>query len=568
MKTQLKKTLSSHTITSNPILGAAQAMLYATVKNPNDIKKPHIGICSMWYQGNPCNMHTRVLADKVDDSVTKNKLLSRQFNTIGVSDGISMGTSGMSYSLPSRELIANSIETQMLAMFYDGIISIPSCDKNMPGALMGMLRANKPGFIIYGGSIKPGCFKGKDVDVVDAFQSYGLMKANKITVQERKELLQSACPGSGACGGMYTANTMAVMLEAMGLTMPNSSSNMAESYEKENECNQSGIIMSKMIDMNLTVNDIVTKKSLINGIKVAMVLGGSTNLVLHVLAIAHEAGIDLTLEDIQKISDITPLLGNLKPSGEYVMYDIYKAGGLQPILKYLLDCGILDGTCITISGNTLFNDIKNVKSYNFDKNIIVPIDKPFKTDSHIQVLYGDIANKGSVAKITGKEGTFFTGYAMVFTSEEDVIDNLDYIKEQSEKKSIVIIIAYQGPSVGMPEMLKATSSLAGIGILDKVALLTDGRFSGGSHGFVIGHISPEAYKGGPIANIRNGDRIVISTDKKLGQYINNESSPYRDSSPVYKTKPKLSGWLGNFSDLVSCASTGCITTHKPYKSAE
>ncbi len=541
---------------------AARAMLKTTVTTPEDLRNIQVGIGTMWFEGNPCNMHHMTLAKQISNSLKKEKLLPRQFNTIGISDGIAMGTTGMSYSLPSREIIADSIETHVRGLLYDMLITTPSCDKNIPGAAMAMLRLNLPGAMVYGGSIKPGCHNGRDIDIVTAFQSYGELCAGKITEAEAEQIVASACPGAGSCGGMYTANTMAVMCEAMGLTLPQSSSNPAMSNEKIAECNLMGKTMKILFDMNLKPRDIVTKEAIHNALVVGMAMGGSTNMVLHIIAIANELSQDaerkLTLNDIQNISNNTPLLANMKPFGDNLMYDVFKRGGTASIMRYLLDMGLLHGNCMTVTGKTVEQNLLEHPAFVPDKKLLFPVEDPLKTSSHIQILYGNLAPGGAVAKITRKEGECFQGSAVVFDTEDDMINSISDIHARvNSGEKLVIVMRYQGPSIGMPEMLKPTSALAGIGILDKVALITDGRFSGGSHGFIVGHIAPEAYHGGPIAYVQNNDVITIIA------HDNSISCSFKHERPVKIKKLDTTGYLYKFGKYVSSASKGCITNYVP-----
>ena len=554
----------SRVITQSKSQGASQAMLYALGLKPHDMNKAQIGIGSVWYEGNPCNVHLNKIAKNVKIGIKKtcdDKLLSFRFNTIGISDGISMGTKGMLYSLPSREIIADSIESIMKGQCYDGNISIAGCDKNMPGCLMGMIRVNRPSLMIYGGTIKPGIHKGKNVDVVTAFQSYGEYINNKINDEERVNLLQKCCPGPGSCGGMYTANTMASAIEAMGMMLPNSSSNIAESDEKLFEASTDAPLAIKhLLEKNIKPSDIISKKSIENAITAMIALGGSTNGVLHILAIAKTAGISISLEDFNRIGKRVPVIANMKPSGDYVMYDIYKNGGISVFFKYLLEQGLLYGDCLTITGQSLEKNLDYItlgKTHQLSTDIY-KIDNPIKNDSHIRIFYGNIAQKGAVGKITGKEGEYFKGPAKVFDTEDDFMEGLENNKI---KDGDVIVIRYQGPvgGPGMPEMLRPTSAIAGYGLLGKVAFITDGRFSGGSHGFIIGHISPEAHLAGTIAIIENNDIIEIDAKKntinlKLGEEeIQNRFLKWRVPRKIYK------GYLKKYSKLVSSASDGCIT---------
>jgi len=551
----------SKLITQNKSQGASQAMLYALQLQKTDIVKPHIGIGSNWFESNPCNNHLNILASKVKNSVNK-KLLGFIYNTIGVSDGISMGTKGMLYSLPSREIIADSYETINIAHSYDGNIAIPGCDKNIPGCLMGMIRVNRPSFMIYGGSIQPGKYKNKDIDIVNAFQSYGQYMANEITNNEREEIIQNACPNSGSCGGMYTANTMAAATEAMGMTLPSSSSNPALSNEKYNECNKAGTIIEELLINNIKPKDIITKKSLHNAITTIIALGGSTNAVLHLLAIANTLSIKLSIEEFNTIGKNVPVITNLKPHGNYLMYHLHQIGGVPLIMNELLNMGLLYGDCITINGNTIEQNLKLCENnFSNQKNNIKKSDilKKIKTDSHIRILKGNLAPKGAVAKISGKEDFKFQGVAYVFNSENEF---MYFLKNNEIKEKTIIVIKNQGPKggPGMPEMLKPTSAIVGYGLEKKVAFLTDGRFSGGSHGFIVGHITPEAYEGGPISKIYNGDTITIDSIKNtITLHVSNKELEKRIELTT-KINTNLDGYLKKYRNNVSSAEFGCITT--------
>ncbi|WP_185868562.1 dihydroxy-acid dehydratase [Blattabacterium cuenoti] len=558
----MKKTINnfSKKITKNNDLPAAHAMLYAIGMKESDFNKAQIGIVSNWYEGNPCNIHLNRLSKKVKSSVLNHNLLGIQITTIGVSDGITMGTSGMRYSLPSREIIADSIETVIDAHYYDGVIAIPGCDKNIPGVMMALLRLNRPSVIVYGGTISPGYYNGKRLDIVSSFEALGKKNACSISEKEYKNIIKHSCPGPGACGGMYTANTMAIALEASGMTLPHSSSAPSQSEEKLQECNQVAICIKNLLQKQITPEKIITKNSLENGIKLSMCLGGSTNIVLHFLAIAKTANIDLSLKDFQRISDQVPLIGNLKPSGIFLMEDIHKKiGGIPVIIKYLIDQGILYGDCLTVTGKSLYENVKNFPDINFNKKVVYSLDHPIKKQGHIRVLYGNIAPEGAIAKITGKEGNFFMGKAQVFNSEKEANQ---FILENKTKPGTVIVIRYVGPKggPGMPEMLKPTSYIMGSGLGKKVALITDGRFSGGSHGFVVGHISPEAYIGGLIALIKNGDVIKIdAVSNTIDLEVNKNEINRRKKlwkTPVSKFQK---GYLNKYKKIVSSASQGCIT---------
>ena len=492
----------SKAVTQDPTQPAAQAMLHAIGLTEEDFKKPLIGIASTGYEGNPCNMHLNDLSKLIKNGINKSDLVGLIFNTIGVSDGISMGTKGMRFSLPSRDIIADSIETVVQGMSYDGVVTVVGCDKNMPGALMAMLRLNRPSILVYGGTIAPGCHNGKKLDVVSAFEAWGENVAGKIDDKEFKSIVKNACPGAGACGGMYTANTMASAIEAMGMALPYNSSNPATSNEKSEECFEVGNILKNLLLNDIKPKDIITRKSIENAVKVITVLGGSTNAVLHLLAIAKSAEIDFTIDDFQKICDSTPFLADLKPSGKYLMEDLHDIGGVPAVMKYMLENNHLDGDCLTITGNSLKDNLSNVKPLDLNQKIIKSFDNPIKKNGHIRILYGNLALNGSVAKITGKEGLKFTGHAKVFEGEFDANDG---IKNGIVKKGDVVVIRYEGPKggPGMPEMLKPTAAIMGAGLGKDVALITDGRFSGGTHGFVVGHIVPEAQNGGNIALIKN-----------------------------------------------------------------
>ncbi|WP_185876904.1 dihydroxy-acid dehydratase [Blattabacterium cuenoti] len=550
----------SRGITKRSDLPAAHAMLYATGMKEYDFCKAQIGIVSNWYEGNPCNMHLDKLAKKIKLSIITKDLMGFQFTTIGISDGITMGTSGMRYSLPSRELIADSIESVIDSHHYDGVIAIPGCDKNMPGVMIALLRLNRPSIIVYGGSISSGYYNGNKLDIVSSFEALGKKNTSKITEEEYKNIIKNSCPGPGACGGMYTANTMASALEAMGMMLPYSSSSPSTSKHKQIECKKVSIYIKKLLEIGIKPKDIVTKSSIENGIKLAISLGGSTNLVLHFLAIAKSANINFSLKDIQRISNQTPVIGNLKPSGSFLMEDIHMhIGGMPIIIKYLLNEGVLSGDCLTVTGKTLFENMKNVPNIIFNQKIIYPLDKPIKKNGHIKILYGNISPDGCVAKITGKEGTIFRGEANVFNSEEEA--NQAILNNQI-LPGVVIVIRYVGPigGPGMPEMLKPTSYIMGSGLGKKVALITDGRFSGGSHGFVVGHITPEAQSGGLIALIKNKDFIKIDTEKNtITLEVNDEEIQRRKklwNPPSLKVNK---GYLYKYTKIVSSASEGCIT---------
>lgn len=549
----------SKTVTQDPTQPAAQAMLHAVGLSKDDLKKAQVGIASTGYDGNPCNMHLNNLANYVKKGIRESELIGLVFNTIGVSDGISMGTPGMRYSLPSRDLIADSIETVVNAQSYDAVIPVVGCDKNMPGALIAMCRLNRPSIMVYGGSIAPGFYNGKKLDVVSAFEALGEKVAGKITNEEFDNIVENACPGAGACGGMYTANTMSSAIEALGMSLPYSSSNPAMSKNKTDECISVGNAIKILLEKDIKPSDIITKKSIENALTLVMVLGGSTNAVLHFLAITKAAGIEFNLEDFQRISDKTPFLADLRPSGKFVMEDLHNEGGTPAVMKMLLEEGFIHGDCLTVTGKTVAENLENIKRINLEQKIIAPINNPIKSSGHIQILYGNLAPEGSVAKITGKEGIFFKGKARVFDSE---YETNTAIIEGKIKKGDVVVIRYEGPQggPGMPEMLKPTSAIMGAGLGNEVALITDGRFSGGTHGFVVGHITPEAQVGGPIALIKDNDEIIIDVaNKTLEVVLSNEELAERKK--IWKAPPLKfnKGVLYKYAKLVSSASEGCIT---------
>ena len=549
----------SKNVTQDPTQPAAQAMLYALGLSERDLKKPFIGIGSTGYQGNPCNMHLNDLAALAKESIDQQELVGLIFNSIGVSDGISMGTLGMRYSLPSRDIIADSMETVVQAMNYDGLITVVGCDKNMPGALMGMLRLNRPSILVYGGTIAPGCVGDKKLDVVSAFEAWGEKVAGSINEDQYKEVIKNACPGPGACGGMYTANTMSSAIEAMGMSLPYSSSNPAVDQSKQKECDAIGQAIRNLIEKDLKPLDIVTKSSLINALKLITVLGGSTNAVLHMLAIARAAQIELTIDDIQKISDTTPFLADLKPSGKYVMEDLHKVGGVPAVMKYMLDHDMIDGSCLTVTGKTIAENLKDVKGLKEDQDVIHAIDNPIKETGHIRILYGNLAKEGAVAKITGKEGLRFQGKAIVFDSEMEANKG---IKDGLVQSGNVVVIRYVGPKggPGMPEMLKPTSAIMGAGLGKKVALITDGRFSGGTHGFVVGHITPEAQEGGVLALVQNNDEISIDAETNTIELMVSEEEIAQRRAAWVKPELKVQhGSLYKYANIVSSASKGCVT---------
>ncbi|HEY3939071.1 MAG TPA: dihydroxy-acid dehydratase [Bryobacteraceae bacterium] len=549
----------SSKITQPKSQGASQAMLYATGLREEDMRKPQVGITSVWLEGNPCNMHLLKLAESVKEGVTAAGLVGMRFNTIGVSDGISMGTNGMSFSLQSRDLIADSIETVMGAQWYDANISIPGCDKNMPGCVMAMGRLNRPALMVYGGTIRPGHHNDQKLDIVSAFQSYGEHIAGKIDERERQTIVRLSCPGAGACGGMYTANTMASAIEALGMSLPYSASTPAEDPQKLEECRRAGGAVKNLLELDLKPRDIMTREAFENAMVLVTVLGGSTNAVLHLIAIARAVNVPLSLDDFQAVSARVPLLADFKPSGSYVMEDLHAVGGIPAVMKMLLAEGLLNGDCMTITGKTLGDNLKDVPGLAAGQLIVRPLSNPIKATGHIRILKGNLAPEGGVAKITGKEGLRFSGPARVYDSEEDMLHSLE---RREIQKGDVIVIRYEGPKggPGMPEMLTPTSAIVGAGLGKDVALITDGRFSGGSHGFIVGHVTPEAQEGGPIALIRNGDRVTIDAEKNLldvdlsGEEVANRKRQWQ--MPPYKANR---GTLAKYIRLVKNASLGCVT---------
>ncbi|MEZ4414972.1 MAG: dihydroxy-acid dehydratase [Gemmatimonadota bacterium] len=549
----------SRRLTQEPSQAASQAMLYATGLTPGDLDKAQIGIASMWWEGNPCNMHLLDLAGAVSEGVRAAGMVPMRFNTIGVSDGISMGTAGMSYSLPSRDLIADSIETVMGAQWYDGTVCVPGCDKNMPGSLMAMARLNRPGLMVYGGTIRAGRLDGQPIDIVSAFESYGKRIAGALDEAGFQRVVRSACPGAGACGGMYTANTMAAAAEALGMTLPYSSCTPATDPAKLEECRAAGSALRSLLEVDLRPRDILTRAAFENAMVVVMALGGSTNAVLHLLAIAQAAGVELTLDDFQRVSDRTPYLADLKPSGRYVMEDLHRAGGTPGVLKLLLQAGMLDGDCRTVTGKTLAENLAALPALGEGQDVIRPLARPLKATGHIRILRGSLAPEGAVAKITGKEGTRFVGPARVFDREEAALGAL----ERGEVAAgSVVIVRYEGPKggPGMPEMLTLTSAIMGAGLGPAVALVTDGRFSGGSHGFVVGHVSPEAQVGGAIALVQDGDEIVVDAEADRIEWNVPEAEQERRRSVwVAPPLPVSGGALLKYVRAVSSASLGCVT---------
>ncbi len=539
--------------------GASQAMLYATGLSSADMHKPQVGICSMWYDGNPCNMHLLDLAAAVKEGVQAAQMVGMRFNTIGVSDGISMGTDGMSYSLPSRDLIADSIETVMGAQWYDALIALPGCDKNMPGCLMAMGRLNRPSLMVYGGTIRAGCAAGKKLDIVSAFQSYGEFLAGSISDEEREQIVQHACPGAGACGGMYTANTMASAIEALGMSLPFSSCTPAEEGAKLDECRAAGAAMYMLLERDLKPRQIMTREAFENAMAVVMAIGGSTNAVLHLIAMAKAVGVPLSLEDFQESSSRVPFLADLKPSGVYVMEDLHKVGGTPAVMKLLLENGMIHGDCMTVSGKTVAENLASLPGLTAGQQVIRPLSNPIKKTGHIQILRGNLAPFGAVAKITGKEGLTFSGPARVFDSEEEMLLALE---QKKITKGDVIVIRYEGPKggPGMPEMLTCTAAVMGAGLGKDVALITDGRFSGGSHGFLVGHITPEAQEGGPIAFVHDGDMITIDASRNALSVAVPEAD-LRTRKALWKMPPykATSGALYRYIRSVKSASHGCVT---------
>jgi len=549
----------SATITQSRSQGASQAMLYGIGMTEQDMNKPQVGISSIWYEGNTCNMHLLGLAEKIKEGVQAAGLVGLRFNTIGVSDGISMGTDGMSYSLQSRDLIADSIETVMSAQWYDANISIPGCDKNMPGTLMAMARLNRPSLMVYGGTIKPGHRDGQKIDIISAFQSYGQYLSGEIDDQQRLDIVKKSCPGAGACGGMYTANTMASMIEALGMSLPYSSSTPALNPQKLQECFNTGAAIKNLLELDLKPRDIMTREAFENALVILMILGGSTNAVLHLIAMARAADIELTIDDFAKVAERTPVLADLKPSGKYVMEDLHNIGGTPAVMKFLLEHKLINGDCMTVTGKTIRENLADLPGLKAGQDIILPLDRPMKKTGHIRILKGNLAPGGSVAKITGKEGEQFSGPAKVFDSEELMLKALE---DNQIEKGDVVVIRYEGPKggPGMPEMLTPTSAIIGAGLGNDVAMITDGRFSGGSHGFIIGHIVPEAQEGGPIGLIRTGEKITIDAVKNtIDVDVSDAEMKKRRTEwtmPPYKA---TRGTLHKYIKNVKSASEGCVT---------
>jgi len=550
----------SKTLTQDPTQPAAQAQLYGIGLTEEDLKKAQVGIASMGYDGNTCNMHLNDLAQMVKKGVWANDLVGLTFHTIGVSDGMSNGTPGMRYSLVSRDLIADSIETVCGAQYYDALITVPGCDKNMPGSLMAMGRLNRPSIMVYGGSIAPGKYKGQDLNIISAFEALGQKIAGQLNDEDFKGIVQHSCPGAGACGGMYTANTMSSAIEALGMSLPYSSSSPATSKEKHQECVDAGQYIRLLLEKDIKPSDIMTFEAFENAATVVMALGGSTNAVLHFIAIAKSIGVKFTLQDFQRISDKTPLIADLKPSGKYLMEDLHNIGGVPLVMKYLLKKGYLHGHCLTVTGKTIAENLESIPDLDFEsQNIIVPAEKPLKATGHIQMLYGNIAELGSVAKITGKEGLSFRGPARVFDGEFELIAGIQSGRVQSGD---VVVIRQVGPkgAPGMPEMLKPTSAIMGAGLGKSVALITDGRFSGGTHGFVVGHITPEAFEGGNIALIKDNDIIEIDAEKNsINVEVSAEELAARRAQWVKPALKVTNGTLLKYAKLVSNATEGCVT---------
>ncbi len=548
----------SRTITQDETRPAAQSMLHAIGLDTEDLKKPQIGIASTGWDGNPCNMHLNGLAARIKEGINQEELIGLIFHTIGVSDGMSMSTNGMKYSLPSRDIIADSIETVVNAQWYDGLVTVVGCDKNMPGAIMAIGRLNRPAILVYGGTIAPGYHDGRKLDIVSSFEALGEKIAGDISVETFKEIIKNACPGAGACGGMYTANTMSSAIEALGMSLPYNASNPAVSKDKTDECARIGKAIRHLLEIDLKPRDIMTKAAFENAIRLIIVLGGSTNAVMHMVAMAKAAGVQISIDDFQRLSDTTPFLADLKPSGQFVMEDLHKVGGVPGVMKLMLNEGMLHGDCMTVTGHTIKENLEQVSPLGEEQKVIHPVQRPIKETGHLRILYGNLATEGSVAKITGKEGLKFVGSARVFDSEDEANNA---IQDGKVKKGEVIVIRYCGPKggPGMPEMLKPTSLIMGAGLGKEVALITDGRFSGGTHGFVVGHITPEAYAGGAIALLRDGDTITIDADSNA---INVELSPEElNTRKDLWSRPDrpVSGILKKYRHTVSSASEGCVT---------
>ena len=550
----------SKVLTQDITQPAAQAMLYGIGLTDDDMKKAQVGVVSMGYDGNTCNMHLNDLAKLVKQGVWESNMVGLIFNTIGVSDGMSNGTDGMRYSLVSRDIIADSIEAVCGAQYYDGVIALPGCDKNMPGSIMAMGRLNRPAIMVYGGTIAPGHYKGQDLNIVSAFEALGQKLAGNLSEEDFKGIIQHACPGAGACGGMYTANTMASAIEALGMSLPFSSSNPALSDEKQKECLDAGKAIRNLLENDIKPKDIMTRKAFENAITIIMILGGSTNAVLHLIAMAKSVDVELTQDDFQTISDKVPVLADFKPSGKYLMQDLHQYGGVPAVMKYLLQKGMLHGDCLTVTGKTVAENLVDVPDLDFDQQkIILPVETPIKATGHLQILYGNLAEGGSVAKISGKEGELFEGPARVFDGEQDLIQGINTGKI---KQGDVVVIRYVGPqgAPGMPEMLKPTSAIIGAGLGKSVALITDGRFSGGTHGFVVGHITPEAYKGGLIGLVHDEDIIELNVaTKKMTLKVSEEEIAKRKASWIKPALKATKGILFKYAQHVKDASEGCVT---------
>jgi len=550
----------SKTITQDPTQPAAQAMFYGIGLTDEDLAKAQVGVASMGWDGNTCNMHLNDLAAIVKKSIWENNLVGLTFNTIGVSDGMSNGTDGMRYSLVSRDVIADSIETVCGAQYYDGLITVPGCDKNMPGSIMAMARLDRPSIMVYGGTIAPGHYKGEDLNIVSAFEALGQKIAGALDEADFKGIVKHSCPGAGACGGMYTANTMASAIEALGMSLPYSSSNPALSNDKKNECVAAGKAIRILLEKDIKPSDIMTRKAFDNALTIIMALGGSTNAVLHMIAMAHSIGLTLTQDDVQTISDRVPVIADFKPSGKYLMEDLHNIGGVPLVMKYLMHKGLIHGDCMTVTGKTVAENLSTVPDIEFEKqSIIKPLEHPIKSTGHLQILYGNIAEGGSVAKISGKEGEKFAGPARVFNGEKELINGISTGRVQ---KGDVVVIRYVGPkgAPGMPEMLKPTSAIIGAGLGKDVALITDGRFSGGTHGFVVGHITPEAFDGGNIAIIEDGDPIEIdAVNNKINVLLDDATLSARKTAWKQPALAVSKGILYKYAKQVTSAAEGCIT---------
>lgn len=547
-------------ISDNDEHPAGKAMLYATGLSDKKMKQPFVGVASCGYESNPCNMHLNDFAGLIKNSSQEYDLTGLVFNTIGISDGTSMGTLGMRYSLVSREIIADSIESFILGHSFDACIAVAGCDKNMPGVIMGMIRINRPAIMVYGGTIASGLYKGEKLNIVSAFEAFGKKIQGSISAEDYDGVIRNACPGAGACGGMYTANTMSSAIEAMGMSLPYSASYPANSPEKLRECREINKYMRILLEKDIKPSDIITRKSIENAVRVAIALGGSTNAVLHILAIARTAGVDFSLQDFKAMNSKTPMIGDFKPSGKFLMEDLHEQGGLPAFMKYLLDKGYLHGDCMTVTGRTLAENLEHIQAIVPSKvNVIHPIESPIKETGHLCILSGNLAPEGAVAKITGKEGRLFTGPARVFDSE---LEATNAIRDHQVKAGDVVVIRNVGPkgAPGMPEMLKPTSMIIGAGLGSDVALITDGRFSGGTHGFVVGHVTPEAWCGGPIGLLHNDDLITIDTDNQLlSVQVSEEEFATRKKSWSPKSIEGLQGTLKKYNKLVSTASEGCVT---------